>query len=149
VWGRRSRALEGGASVSGNWDTSTRDDTFGAPSSARTVVRPSRVPELVAGGALVASLALSLLGVGGSDSDGSAALLALLGYVLTPFGVVGALAVARRSGLASLDDPWFDRARLRGQMRLLQVLAIGAFLLAVPHIFVLARFVQGKLGLGA
>jgi hypothetical protein len=135
--------------MSGNWDTSPRDDTFGAPSSARTVVRPSRSPEIAAGSMLVASLALSLLVSGGSDSDGPAALVALFGYLLTPFGVVGALAVARRSGLKNLDDPWFDRVRLRGQMRLLQFLAIGAFLLAVPHIIVLARFIQGALGLGA
>jgi len=102
---------------------------------------------MVAIGALAASVVLIVLGHRDVSTE-QATLVALLGYLLTPFGVVVALACARRSGLARLDDPWFDRVRLRSQMRRLQILVIGAFLLAIPHVFVLARFLQVVLGLG-
>lgn len=133
--------------MSGDWATQQSDDVFVTASTGRRSVQPSRAPELASLAALAASLGLVALS-SGDVGTGAAVTFALFGYVFTPFGVVGALAVARRSGLENLDDPWFDRIRLRSQMRLLQALVLVAFVIAVPHVFVLARVIQGALGLG-
>lgn len=133
--------------MSGDWATQQPDDVFVAASTGRRSVRPSRAPEIASVAALVLSLALVAVS-SGDVGTGAAVTFAVIGYAFTPFGSVGALAVARRSGLKNLDDPWFDRIRLRSQMRLLQVLVLVSFFIAVPHVFVLARVIQGALGLG-
>lgn len=138
--------------------------------AARSVGRPSSLPDLLALAALVVSglLALATAPVAtlselpvlgatqGWFAEGPGVALAdrpvaasVLGYLLTPFGVVAALAWARSAGLRKLDDPWFDRFRLRAQLRRLQVAAILAFLLAVPHVIIIARAIQTATGLGA
>jgi hypothetical protein len=126
--------------MSGQWATA---------GAARTVVRPSPLPELLALGSLVASVLVAYLSGDERILGGIPVLAALAGYALTPFAVVAALAWARTAGLARLDDPWFDRMRLRAQMRRLQVLALLAFGAAVPHVFVLARAIQRALGIGS
>lgn len=155
--------------MTSGWVTSSGDGPL-TVGSGRTSERPSRTTELFAVGFIVISALLALvtapeatlervpivglLGLAvvaplGDVGAAQAVLVALAGYVLTPFGVVGALAVARRRGLAKLDDPWFDRIRLRAQMKRLQAATVLAFVVAVPHIFILARSIQGLLGLGA
>lgn len=127
--------------MSGQWATPDAGAT-------RTVVRPSPLPEFLALASLAASGLVAYLSGDERILGGIPVLAALAGYALTPFGVVAALAGARTAGLARLDDPWFDRTRLRGQMRRLQVLALLAFGAAVPHVFVLARAIQLALGIG-
>jgi hypothetical protein len=130
------------------------------------------LPDIFAGGALLFSMLIAVVtapeamigrlplvsAVAGPLASGPAGALAassiavvaasIVGYLLTPFAVVGALAWARSAGLAQLDDPWFDRIRLRAQMRRMQLLALLAFLLAVPHVFIIARAIQAAIGLG-
>lgn len=134
----------------------------------RTAERPSLLPEANAIGALLFSLFLAVATAPEailarlpflSALAGPVAQLvatnrwtvrvALAGYALTPFWVVAALAWARATGLTRLDDPWFDRMRLRRQMRRLQAIALLAFLAAVPHIVIIARAIQSALGIGS
>lgn len=152
--------------MSGDWVTKT-PAAFNTTVSS-TAMRPSRTPEFVASisiicsailalatapqasiealpglGVVAASLADRLAGVVARD----VALISVVGYGLTPFSVVAALAWARISGLKRLDDPWFDRVRLRQQTRTLQVLAVLSFMLAVPHVIIVARAIQKLIGL--
>jgi len=135
----------------------------------RTAGHPSSLPDVIAVLALTVSAFLALvtapetaltrmpvIGAAGSAVAGAAVGLversltvsAAVGYLLTPFGVVGALAWARTAGVARLDDPWFDRVRLRNQMRRLQIMALLAFVLAVPHVVIIARAIQRTMGWG-
>jgi hypothetical protein len=144
-----------------------------ASSSGGVVIRPSSIPDLLAVASLVLSALIAvftapeatleripfLSAMAAPLATGpSAALVAsstrvvaasVVGYVFTPFAVVAALAWARAAGLAKLDDPWFDRSRLKAQMRRLQALALVAFTLAVPHVLILSRAIQASLGLGS
>lgn len=155
--------------MTSGWVTSSGDGPL-TVGSGRTSERPSRRPQIFAVGFIVLSALLALvtapeatlarvpivgpLGLAvvaplGEVGATTAVFIALFGYLLTPFGVVASLACARRTGIEKLDDPWFDRIRLRAQMKWLQVATVLAFIVAVPHIFILARSIQGLLGLGA
>lgn len=130
-----------------------------SPTSARgpRAKRPPVGPELFAVTALLFSLVLALAHAAAGDTAVTAAFVpdvlvdaaavrpgvtALIGYLLTPFGVVGALGRARATGLRLLDDPWFDAIRWRAQVRRLQIGSALAFGVAVPHVLVLARLIQ-------
>lgn len=56
-----------------------------------------------------------------------------IGWLLTPFAVVGCLAWARAIFVSKSSDPWFDRTDARRKLRVLQVLTFLAFLLSLPH----------------
>lgn len=110
---------------------------------------PSRAPEIVAYATLAASALLALTGATGiADARRAQTLLAVLGYVLTPYAVVAALVWARSSGTArQQQDPWFDVLGLRSQLRRLQAATLVAFCLAFPHVTTIARWVTTT-GLG-
>lgn len=129
------------------------------PSIATTAraKRPPVGPDVLAVVAVVGSGVLALAHAAGGDPVAAVAFVpdsladaatarpgvtALFGYLLTPFGVVGALGWARATGLRLLDDPWFDTVRWRAQLRRLQAASALAFGLAVPHVLVLARLIQ-------
>lgn len=92
-----------------------------------TARRLSPLPVFVAGAALVASTVLMFVG--------KAWPLPLLGWILTPFVVVGCLGWARVLVLKGSSDPWFDRAHAQTSVRLLQVLTFVAFVASIPHIW--------------
>jgi hypothetical protein len=170
-------ASGGDGRASGSWTAASTafdaDPLRAAGPTAGVVVRPSTAPDLLAAVFLIISALIAVLtapdailgripaasALAGSLGAGPGAALvassarvvtaAVIGYVLTPFTVVAALAWARAAGLKRLDDPWFDRTRLRAQMRRLQLLALLSFLVAVPHVFILARAIQVALGLGS
>jgi hypothetical protein len=166
-----------GGTAGGTWGTASgatgSAPSFSSGGAAGVVVRPSTAPDVLAVGALVASALIAIVtapeailgrvpvlsalagplaaGPGAAllASSASVVVASVFGYLLTPFAVVAALAWARSTGLTKLDDPWFDRIRLRAQMRRMQALALLAFVLAVPHVFIIARAIQAALGLGA
>lgn len=109
----------------------------------RTATFPARAPEVAAFSALGASAILVVLGVADVvDAQRLQTLLATIGYLLTPYGVVVALVWARTSGTARQQkDPWFDVLGLRSQLRRLQIATLLAFFLAYPHVTTIARWV--------
>lgn len=125
------------------------------------VTRVSPGSEILVGLLLTLSALIGLAELLGADPDGAVGVVgafvpdllvrgvidapvvpALIGYAMTPFGVVLALAWARTAGLQRLDDPWFDASTWRQQVRRLQIAALLSFLVAGPHVLVLARAIQ-------
>ena len=92
---------------------------------------PSPLPLVVAGLVLVLSIGIALL----LASDPRAA---VVGYLLTPFGVVAALAWARIRHLRSTRNAWYDRSRGEQQLRILQILTLLSFLVGLVHIWRMA-----------
>lgn len=103
----------------------TLDD--GVPILNEEVKRQSFLPILVAGLFLLISIALIFVG--------RAWPLPLLGWILTPFGVVACLARARALFVRNSGDPWFDRVDAKRKMLVLQVLTFGAFVVSLPHVW--------------
>lgn len=58
-----------------------------------------------------------------------------VGWLLTPFVVVGCLAWARILVVARSSDPWFDRPDARRKLRVLQGLTLLAFIASLPHVW--------------
>lgn len=85
------------------------------------------------------SCALAIIVLPALDTD-SMLPEAIVGYVLTPFGVTGALIVARRLDLGLQGDPAY--LRLDGQRRVRLVgLVVGlSFLPALLHIWYIAGY---------
>jgi hypothetical protein len=111
---------------------------------------PSKAPEGVAYLALLLSVLLTTtvrevipfvtLGVG------SVRTVAVTGYVLTPFVVVGALVWARADGIARQANPWFDVLGLARQLRRLQVTALLSFIVAFDHVTTIATWATTLIG---
>jgi len=112
------------------FDLGTPSDSssgFGEFEPMGTAKRLSPLPVFVAAGALLASTALMFVG--------KAWPLPAVGWLLTPFVVVGCLAWGRAQFIKSSADPWFDRDRGRGTVRVLQALTLVAFIASIPHIW--------------
>jgi hypothetical protein len=123
--------------MASGWGGSGGSDSAVLPGA---VSRPTPLPDVLALLALLLSVLLYLwysrLAAGGSVALPAA----VVGYLATPFGVVAALVMARASGLRRMTDPWFDAARLRSQVKRLQVATFLGFIAALPHIFVIASW---------
>lgn len=89
--------------------------------------RLTLVPTFVAIVALAASSALVVVGRTWP--------LPLLGWLLTPFVVVGCLVWARALSIRSAANPMFDREEARKRLVVLQILTFLAFLVSLPHVW--------------
>lgn len=87
----------------------------------------SSLPIYLAGIFLVLSTILMVLG--------RAWPLPLVGWLLTPFAVVGCLMWARILMIRGLADPLFDQADARRKQLVLQLLTFVAFIASAPHIW--------------
>lgn len=99
---------------------------FGAY-SGDTAKRLSLLPIWSAGAALAVSTALIFVG--------KASPWPFIGWILTPFVVVGCLAWARVLVVSKSSDPWFDRSDARKKLLVLQVLTLLAFTASLPHVW--------------
>lgn len=135
------------------------DAAFGSGSGDRSQTRvassgtpsfPSKAPEIVAAVALGVSIVLTstvrellpILSLGA----GSVRTIAVVGYLLTPFAVVGSLVWARADGISRQADPWFDVLGLGRQLRRLQVVALLSFIVAFDHVTTIATWATTVLG---
>jgi len=87
----------------------------------------SPLPVFVAGAALVLSTILMVIG--------RAWPLPLLGWILTPFVVVGCLVWARVLFVRSSTNPLFDRVAAKRILVVLQALTFVAFIASLPHVW--------------
>jgi len=114
--------------VAFNLDPTTASHEMGPVSDLQgTAKHLSPLPVFIAGAALAASTVLMFVG--------KAWPLPLAGWLLTPFVVVGCLAWSRAQFIRESADPWFDRDRGRGTVRLLQLMTLVAFVASFPHIW--------------
>jgi hypothetical protein len=67
--------------------------------------------------------------------------LALVGYIVTPFAVAGALIWAQTLDLRLQSDPGYRRLEGRRRLKLVGLVALVSFLPAVVHILYIASFV--------
>lgn len=140
----------GGMAVTGGppqgvdpWGSRTPAKPSGARGGAGAV-GSGPLPVVAAGAAVLASLALSALRLLLPDALPPAALAATIGYLLTPWAVMGAL-VAVQLPLLRDGDADADRNRpvaVEGRLRLLHVLAVASLVAAVPHVVVLAQLFE-------
>lgn len=91
------------------------------------VKRLGLMPVWVAGLALAISTALLFLKLGSAGP--------FVGWLFTPFVVVGCLAWGRFRYVVESSDAWFDRPDGRRKLLVLQVLTLLAFLLSLPHVW--------------
>jgi hypothetical protein len=92
------------------------------------IVQASPVPVIVSGVAVLGSVGVYFLA-----SSLHSEVMFVLGYLLTPFATTMALgwdAVLQRKGKA---NPWFNAKP--NFARILQVLAIGGFVVGIAHIY--------------
>ena len=87
----------------------------------------SPLPVFVAGGALVLSTLVMVVG--------RAWPLPLVGWLLTPFVVVGCLVWARVLFVRSSTNPLFDRIAAKRILMILQILTFVAFIASLPHVW--------------
>lgn len=111
---------------------------------------PSKAPEFLALGALLTSICLtsqlrSVLPFP-AITPSSALSLATLGYLLTPFIVVGALVWARADGVRRQSNPWFDTLGLARQLRRLQLASLISFVVAFDHVTTIATWATARFG---
>ena len=100
-----------------------------------SVVRASVAPVIVSVVALLVSLAISVIAfIGKNHSLG----IHGLGYLLSPFLVVGCLATERAIHLKKCNDPWYDAPRGMVFIKYLQILSALAFLVGAEHAWQLA-----------
>jgi len=95
----------------------------------QTVEYPSPLPIVVGLVSLVVSTFLVVLQISGNHS----LTMHALGYIFSPFGVVGALAWARNEHLKRSDNPWYDVIRGERTITILQALAAFSFLIGAVH----------------
>lgn len=69
---------------------------------------------------------------------------AIIGYVLTPFAVTGALMLARRKDLQLQGNPAYLRLDGQRRIRIVGVLVGLSFIPAVLHIWYLASYMGSK-----
>lgn len=118
-------------------------------SGSGQVTFPSKVPEILTLAALIVSLLLTswmrrVLPVAlGADAS---LFVGLVGYLLTPFMVVGGLVWARADGIRRQADPWFDVLGLKAQLRRLQLAALIAFVIAFDHVTTIAQWATTRIG---
>jgi len=98
-----------------------------APTWHEEAKKQSLLPAIIAAACLAVSVVLILVGRPWP--------LPLLGWILTPFGVVACLAWARAVFVKNSGDPWFDRVDAKRKMLLLQVLTFVSFLVSLPHVW--------------
>jgi hypothetical protein len=103
----------------------TLDDDV--PAWTEEVKKQSFLPIVIAALLLVVSITMIFVG--------RAWPLPLLGWVLTPFGVVACLAWARAVFVKNSGDPWFDRVDAKRKVLVLQALTLIAFLVSLPHVW--------------
>lgn len=108
-----------------------------AGSSPRTASKPSPLPLIVAIVALIASVALAVLF---RDSFPAA----IVGYLLTPFVVVGCVGWARGRHLNRLPDLWYDGPQGAKQLTMLQITSAVAFLIGFAHMWRIATEVASS-----
>ena len=107
------------------------------PTGPRIASKPSPLPLIVAIVALVASVSLAVL-----FRDSLPA--AIVGYLLTPFAVVGCLGWARGQHLNRLPDLWYDSTQGAKQLMMLQILSAVAFLVGFVHMWRIATEVASS-----
>ena len=107
----------------------TAASSFGSTGESTKVQYPSPLPIILGVGSLVVSAFLVVLQISGNHS----LTMHVLGYVFSPFGVVGALAWARSEHLKRSDNPWYDVSRGERTLTTLQALAAFSFLVGVVH----------------
>ena len=107
----------------------TMTNTLGLAAETNKVEYPSRFPVILG----LISLSLSTVLVVTQLLDNDSLAIHVLGYVLSPFGVVGALAWARSEHLKRSDNPWYDVSRGERTLTVLQALAAFSFLAGAIH----------------
>ena len=101
-------------------------------------------PIVAAAVLIAASFALAVLMLPKLDTD---AMLpeAIVGYVLTPFAVTGALMVARQMDLRLQGNPAYLRLNGQQRIRIVGLLVAVSFLPALVHIWYIAGYVGSML----
>ena len=92
------------------------------------VQHPSVVTIVVGAIALISSVAILV-----SQLDANSLRMHVIGYLLTPFVVVGTLSFARHGHLKKSDNPWYDAFKGEKFLKLLQVLTAASFLVGLAH----------------
>jgi hypothetical protein len=92
------------------------------------VNHPSVITIVVGAIALAASIAILI-----TQPNANSFAIHVIGYLLTPFVVVGTLSFARHSHLKKSDDPWYDTFKGEKFLKLLQVLTAASFLVGLGH----------------
>ena len=92
---------------------------------------------------VVASCLLAVLIVPGVNTD-SMLPEAIVGYVLTPFAVTGALMLARRKDLKLQGNPAYLRLDGQRRIRIVGLLVGLSFIPAVLHIWYIASYMGSK-----
>ena len=118
--------------------------------SSGTPSFPSKAPESIAYLALAISVLLTttfrdflpFLTLGADAVQA----IAFVGYLLTPFAVVGSLVWARADGIGRQSDPWFDVLGLARQLRRLQAVALASFIVAFDHVTTIATWATTRIG---
>ena len=107
----------------------TTINALGLTAESEKVEYPSHLPVILGLVSLVLSTVLVVLQFLSNHS----LTMHFLGYVLSPFGVVGALAWARSEHLKRSDNPWYDVSRGERTLTVLQALAAFSFLAGAIH----------------
>lgn len=100
------------------------------------------LPTVVATAAVLASLGLTAVRLLLPDLLPASAASAALGFLLTPWTVMAALVVVQLHVLRGGDADPERPAAVEGRLRRLHVLAVGSFVVAVPHVVVLAQLFE-------
>jgi len=122
---------------------------YGSTGSSTIAVEASfffRALEVVALAAVLLSALLIPSGVRSLFGAVGPVTFAVIGYLLTPFGVVASLVWARVAGIKQQADPWFDVIGLRRQLRRLQAATLLSFVIAYPHITTIAQWATVRFG---
>jgi hypothetical protein len=101
---------------------------------------PSVITIAVGGIALTASIAILL-----SQLGENSLMMHVIGYLLTPFVVVGTLSFARHDHLKKSDNPWYDAFKGEKFLKLLQALTAASFLVGLAHAWFIGVLVSQAL----
>lgn len=127
VHGRKTPPLRRtGVAVASFLEASAGADGFDVAPNG-TAKRLSLLPVIVAGVALALSAALVFVRLGTAGP--------FIGWILTPFVVVGCLAWGRALFVSNSSDPWFDRPDGRRKLLILQLMTLVGFVLSLPHVW--------------
>jgi hypothetical protein len=89
---------------------------------------PSAITIVIGAIALFASVAILVF-----QLDANSLRMHIIGYLLTPFVVVGTLSFARHGHLKKSDNPWYDAFKGEKFLKLLQILTAASFLVGLAH----------------